>query len=513
MRSSPRSSHVGEKQTGSSRRDGPSEIGERTMRPAAAPRGGRGILTNLSILSSAQIAAQLLNVAALVYVARSVGSHWFGVIQFGVTLSAYALVSSEWGLWVLGIRQVARLNTAAAVRAYANTHVGLLMALSAVALLIGLPLLPLLPSWRDDPWILILYLGTVLPQVFMYDWIGIGLERMGWVGLVKTCRSLFYALLVLLLLHRLDGWLGWPAPRWVPVFFLLGFIGSNVVMAQGVRRWLGGRVRPSRGQPGQWRRRLAQAGPIGAGNLTVRLVLQADILVLGLLADPAVVGTYSAAAKVLFVLIVAVEVLWKALLPRLSRLWQESPAVFRARFNLYLGLVLAGFLPAAVGGALLGPRLMSALYGEAFGAAGPVFRVLSFAYVALALGLFFGNSLIASDRQRAYFPPLLLSAILALGGGLLLVPHHGALGACWAMLTAHGALLVTTGWICRGSLARGLWRPVVAALLGVAAMAVVLHLLAAWPVFLLVGVGVMTYGLVAGPWLFLWSRRWRVASP
>jgi O-antigen/teichoic acid export membrane protein len=469
-------------------------------------RGAQGILKNLSILSGAQVAAQLLNVVALVYLARVVGSHWFGVLQIGSAFSGYALICAEWGMWALGIREVARLDSPDAVRNYVRVHVGLLAALSLFVLAIGMACLPLFPAFRLDPWIFLVYLILVVPQVFMLDWVGIGLEQMTWVGIVKICRSLFYALLVLLLLTRLDGLAGWPAQRWAPVMFLIGFIVSNRIMTWRLGRWVGAAAVPVWAGWREWRRRLGQAGPIGASNITVRIVLGIDVILLGALADPAIVGSYAAAAKILFVLIVAVEVLWKAFLPRLSRLWADSAGAFRHRFNLYLGLVWAGFVPAAAGGFTVGERLMQQVYGDAFGGAGVVFQILSFSYVLLSLGMFFGNTLIAIDRQQAYFPPLVAAAVAAVLGNLLLVPRHGALGACWAMLISHSLLFVWTTWTCRRLLGPALALPFLTSLLGTAAMVVVIRLLAFWPLAALIAVGAVVYGMAAGPLLWRWSR-------
>jgi O-antigen/teichoic acid export membrane protein len=470
-------------------------------------RGEKGILQNLGILTLAQVAAQLLNVVALVYVARTVGSHWFGVLQIGVAISAYALITAEWGMWALGIRQVARLESPGAVRRYASVHVGLLALLAVIVLGSGLLLLPLFPAHAEDVWVLVLYLLAVVPQIFMYDWIGIGLEQMTWVGIVKTCRSLFYAVLILLLLGRCEGWLGWPAYRWVPVMFLGGFIASNRIMAWRLTSWLGGGIGPAFTGGKEWLHRLSEAAPIGASNVTTRIVLGIDVILLGALTDPTIVGSYAAAAKILFVLIVAVEVLWKAFLPRLSRLWKESRAAFRGRFNLYLGLVWAGFIPAAIGGFVLGERLMGELYSDAFTNAGPVFRILSFSYVILASGMFFGNALIASDRQRAYFPPLLVSAVVAVVANLLLIPVHGALGACWAMLLAHGTLFGLTFWICRRFCSCWLLWPSGVAIVASLVMVQVIRLAERWPTVILISLGIVVYVVLAGPPLWLWSRR------
>ena len=51
-------------------------------------RGTRGVLHNLSILTTGQVASQLLNVWALVFLADKLGAHWFGVVQIGVSVMA-----------------------------------------------------------------------------------------------------------------------------------------------------------------------------------------------------------------------------------------------------------------------------------------------------------------------------------------------------------------------------------------------------------------------------------------
>jgi len=480
-------------------------------------RGRGNILYNLGILGLAQAATMLLSVVALVYIARTVGQHWFGVLQVGAAFSAYALLTAEWGLCVLGIREVSRLESMADVLCYARTHVGLMFVMAAAVLIVGTVVLPFLPFFADDPWVFLLYLATVGPQFWTLDWVGVGLERMTWVGIAKTSRSLIYVTLVLLLLKPLDGLCGWPAHRWVPLMFLVAFCGSALVMLLRVRCWFGATIFPRLGPRSEWRRRIREAGPIGASALTMRVLLNSDVILLGLLVTPAEVGGYAAAAKVIFVLVVAVEVLWRALLPRLSRLWSESEELFRCRYIRYFGLATAVALPLAVGGVMLGGRFMELLYGDGFAGAGIVFRLMSVSYVMLALGQFCGNALIASDRQSLYFTPLLLSAVLAVAGTLILVPRIGTTGACVGMMIAHATLLATTAWIIRGMLGRGLLIPLLAGAGGSAAMALVMRATWGWHLLFLIGEGIGVYCLAAGPFLIVWLRRTgrsgAVASP
>lgn len=469
-------------------------------------RGNRGVLQNLGILTVAQIAAQLLNLVALVFLARHLGDHWFGVVQVGVAVSAYALITAEWGLMSLGIREIARFNEPADVRLYARSHQGLLAVLALIVVAAGVLLLPVFPFYGQDRILFLLYLGLVIPQIWNHEWIGIGLERMTWVGASRTVASLVYAAGVLLFVPRLDGWIGWPAWRWVPAIYLLAFILGNLVLVFPVRNWLGGLVYPSKGSTKEWVRRMVQAAPIGASIVTMRVLMNGDMIMLGILAQPEVAGRYAAAAKIGFLLIIAMEVLWKALLPRLSRLAKGSPEEFLNRFQLYFGLVIACLLPVAAGGLLVGPDLMALVYGETYAGIGPIFQILVVSYTLLALGWFLGNTLLAADRQREFFPPLVISALVAVGGNLLLVPHWQGLGAALGMLASHFTLLailvaVCRRWFGRPLIVSGAWVTV-----GLLAMVLVLLALAGWPVLARILLAGAIYLGVSGWRLRTWAR-------
>lgn len=470
-------------------------------------RGSRGVLHNLGVLTVAQASAQLLNLVALVYLARYLGDRWFGVVQVGVAVSAYAMITAEWGLMSLGIREIARIDRPDQVREYARCHQGLLAVLAVVVLAAGFLLLPLFPFFAEDKAVFLLYLALVLPQIWNQEWIAIGLERMGWVGAARAAGSLVYAGLVLGLLRHLDGVGQWPAWRWVPALYLLSFFLGNLVLVFPVRRWLGGLVFPVWSGTGDWSRRLGQTGPIGASIVTMRVLMNGDLILLGILARPEVAGRYAAAAKVGFLLIIAMEVLWKALLPRLSRLAKGPRSEFLSRFQLYFGLVAGGVLPVAVGGLFAGPDLMHLVYGEAYAGVGPIFQVLAFSYTLLALGWFLGNTLLAADRQKEFFPPLLLSAAVAVGAVWLLVPRWQGLGAALGMLVSHSLLLVLLVIICRRWFGPPLLGAAVAVTGGLAAMSVVLWQLGGVPVVPRVLIAGIVYLGTAGWPLKRWALR------
>jgi O-antigen/teichoic acid export membrane protein len=459
------------------------------------------------VVGVAQLVTMALNLVALVVIARTVGETWFGVLQWGVAFSAYAMVIAEWGLPVLGVREVARLAPDAIGR-YAAIHLGLLLTLASAVLGLGAVVLPQLAIARADPFIALAYLAGVIPTALALDWVGIGRERLGTVSAVKTLRSLLYALAVLALLPVVASGpdARQAAARCVPVLFGSSFLLAAAVMAWRLRAWLGRWVWPRPGPLAEWRRRLRLALPLGAAALVQRVLLTADVILLGVLATPATVGNYAAAAKVVVVVTVAVEVVWKALLPRLARTWRDDPARCRRRFGLALALAWLALAPVAAGGAVLGDGLMGLLYGDRFPTAGPVCRILSVAHVALALGLFLGQGLVATDRQDRLLAPLVAGAAVAVIAVLVLAPVGGAIAAATGMFAGHVTLLGLSAWAARDLLAPRLGRPFLLALAGALVMVAVLAAGPEWPVVWRVVLGVVVYASVTGPAAGRWVR-------
>ncbi|MFO7652744.1 MAG: flippase [Candidatus Krumholzibacteriia bacterium] len=470
-------------------------------------RGRRSALHDLGLLTVGQILSQLLNVWALVVIARTLGSHWFGVVQVGVAFSAYALIVAEWGMFSLGIREMSRIDDPDRALAYGRSHTGMLVLQAAVVLLAGLVLLPRLPFYHQDPAVFLLYLSAVVPQVFMQSWIAIGMERMFWVGMAKIGRSFLYAGMVLLLLSPLARTTGWPAHRWVPLMFVVSFALANLLTMVPLARWLGRPVLPRLPDWPEMRRRWREAAPIGASVVTLRVLLNIDLVMLGLLAAPETAGNYAAASRLMFLLVVAVEVLWMALLPRLSRLARQERDEFRRSFNHYLGFVVAGLLPIAVGGVLVGPDLVALLYGDEFPGAGPVFQVLAVSYSLLSVGYFLGNSLVAEDRQRAYFPPLVACALVAIAGTYLLIPRYGGIGACWGMFASHMLLAITLGLLYRRTFSRRLCGLLLALVPALGALVGAVLLAGSWPVVVRIVLGGAAYLTVGALPLLQFARR------
>ncbi|HRX52654.1 MAG TPA: oligosaccharide flippase family protein [Candidatus Krumholzibacteria bacterium] len=408
-------------------------------RPGRRPHaGGRGVWSDAGALIGGQLLAQLANLAALAWTARLLGAADFGLLQIAVAAVSYLLVGAELGLFTHGVREVSRLDDAEAARAAVRGHGGLLLLLAGAGLLLGLPLLTLLPAHAHDPAVFRLYLLALLPQAFMLDWVALA-RGLPWIaGVGRAARSLVYAALVVTLAGGLDGAAGQPLRRWIPLLYLISLIAGDALVWRLVRARVGGPLAPRWPGTDAARALLRGAAPIGGAHLGRRLLFNVDLLLLGVWALPADAGRYAAAAKLAFPLVVGAEVVLGALLPRLARAWADGPAAYAASLRRLLGGAALLWAAGAAAGAAAGPWLLPRLFGAGFADAAGLARWLFPAYGLLGVGVLLHEAQIAADRARGALIPLAAAAAAALLLGRLWIPTQGADGAARAVILAHG---------------------------------------------------------------------------
>ncbi len=184
---------------------------------------------------------------------------------------------------------------------------------------------------------------------------------------------------------------------------------------------------------------LRQAMPFFGLSLGDVLLQRIDILLLSVVAGPAVTGIYSAAYNVVRVLMKLVQSFWKALYPTLSRLHQQAQAQYErlARLGLRYGLLL--LLPSATIGAAVAGGALQLIFGGEYDESVRVFQILLWA-APLFLLENYAITLLMVERHLRHS---LLILALHLAATVLALPPLtqwlGADGTAWAVVLA-GAL-------------------------------------------------------------------------
>ncbi|HEX6134065.1 MAG TPA: flippase [Longimicrobiales bacterium] len=439
---------------------------------------------NFLALASGEAVARVIAFAGTIYIARTLGPEFYGIIGFATAVVLYFSRIADGGMeyFGLGIREIAEDH-----RRVESTAPDLMTArfvVSAVLVLFLFALGLLLP--QPDGSVVALYGLTLLMVGASTRWIHVGLERTRFVAIARALGEAVMVLLVILLVR------GSGDIARVPLAQFVGDALAMLLMFGALTR-RGFRL-PIRLDLNVAKPFFRRAAPLVASALLGLMIYNCDLILLRFFRDTASVGYYAAGyALISFMLNLGVSYS-QSLMPTFTRLGNAE----RGQLGLYhtsLVHVYAVTLPIAAGGFLLAPQLLDLVFGQSYLSGTTALRILiwtiplaMFREVALVV-------LVSGGRQRAVLRLTGWAAALNLVLNLVLIPPFGMIGAAGATLATELARTTTALVFARSdgfrvAAAARFWRPTIATL-GMAALV----LLADSPI-LWVGLGI---GLLAYP--------------
>ena len=473
----------------------PVDVGTEDGKAAAGKLVGR----NMFALVASQFVTTPVSMVVNAMLARSLGASNFGAIYLATTVLTLAFLFVEWGGYSQVAAAVARDRSSAA-RVF-GTGLVFRLAMASIVLLF----IPYFGAWMeydDAIGMALTFVGLRLAFVSIGSLCSAvlrGFERIHWVATATVGGNLLDATLV-------------------GVALLIGGGFRTILLSQVVSAALTvslqlvliSRLRIGRLQIDRGALQVLVGGGFSFLILDIILKLQPyiDATFLEKLAEPQALGWYSAANRIMGVLMFPALTLNTALYPTLARLWQDDRETCNMMVRLGLRTVMLLGVLAATGTIIFAPFVVDLVYGnEAYGPAAMDLSILS-AYVLLVyMSIVLGSFLAAAGRQWKWALAQSVCVIVSMILDPILIPwtqqHYGngSLGVCISVVTAEiamvtfGVLLLPVGPFNR-SLARTFFRCLVAA----AGTAVVGFSLRGYP---LVGIPatIVTYAF------FIWIQR------
>ena len=468
---------------------GPAPVAE----GGAPARAGALVARNMLALVFSQFITTPVSMVVNAVLARSLGAADFGIIYFANTTLLVAFLFVEWGSQFLA-GEVAR-NRARAGELFGAAALQRLVFAGAVLLVIP-HASSLLGHDESIKTVLLLCagrmavgtIGTLCSAIFR------GFEKLGWHARTAVFGNVLEASVLiptLLLGGRLRAAL------------IAQLVAASVTTLVQIALLL----RLGMGRP-QWKPRVI-LGLLHGGlgflllDLVVRLQPYVDATFLSKLARPEAMGWYSAASRIVGVLLFPATTLSFAIYPTISRLWAEDRASYAALVRQALRAVaMVGFF-AATGTALFAAIPVNILYGaERFGPAAGNLRILAVYVVLVYASIVLGIAIAAAKRQLRYAVAQSFCVVVSLILDPILIPRferlagNGGLGVSASVVVAEvamvgaGLILLPAGVVDRtlgSTLARSL-----AAALGMAAVGFALR---AFP-FLALPLSVAAYACI-----------------
>ncbi len=388
----------------------------------------RRVLQNAGALALARGTTMVLSLVTFAYLARVLEPERFGVLSIGLALVAYFGLPVNFGLDILGVRELARSTQDA------DDLVGAILGLRAVLVGLALGAYAATVAFLDMPAMHKLVLGVqglaLVGQAISLEWVYQGLERMGVVAL----RNVAVAVLGLggtLLLVR-----GPEDVILAAAVYVFALVAANASLLVTYARRLG-HIRLRFGRTA-WLPLLKPALPLWASHAMVIVAIYLDTLLLGFLSGEEAAGLYAAVYKLAAVALVPAEILLMAFLPTLSNAFGTLD-LMRERGHAFATALFSLGFPICIGGALLAGDLTTTVYGEDYAAASTALALLM-ANMLLAYGaITYGQPLVAWNKERWFLLAFTVSVALKIPLNLVLIPRFGVNGAAFGTVLAQAA--------------------------------------------------------------------------
>lgn len=327
-----------------------------------------------------------------IYLARTLGTEYYGLIVIAVSVLGYCFWFADLGLVNVAIRETAKEPEHRRFRPreilYAKTLLG------AVVLLLSFLTISALNFSGFNRGIILKYLYSLIPYMLMMEWYLSGRQFFDKIAAAKTLNGVVYAALVFILIKK-------PADiELVPWLYISGSAAAALVL--GISAFSDGAFRlPSRGL--NTYRELFKAGSVvGAGWFFTQIGQLLPPILIGIFLSVSEAGIYGAAYRVIILVMILDRVFSTLLLPNLSALWSENPEMVKKRTGIILHTVIAGGFLLTMLTAVNAGDVIQLLYGEEYAGGAVILYYLSFFIVFTFMNSLFSFGLLAIGKDRDY---------------------------------------------------------------------------------------------------------------
>jgi len=247
-----------------------------------------------------------------------------------------------------------------------------------------------------------------------------------------------------------------------------------------------------------WKAIMTKMWPIAISIIFNVVYLKGDIIILSLFKTQTEVGIYGAAYRVIDILAQTAMMLMGVMLPLLAFAWaRQLKDDFKKYYQQAFDAMMLLAIPMMVGTIVLADKIMYLVGGEEFIISGRPLQILAIAVFGLYLGAVFGHAAVAINKQKQTMWIYISNAIITLIGYLIFIPMYGMYGAAWMTVFSElyaGLLLWAT--IKHYSQEKLELKTFSKIILASIVMGSILILLPNLNIFMLIILGIITYGIM-----------------
>lgn len=372
-----------------------------------------GNFLSLSVLRGGQL---LIPLVTLPYLVQTIGLSKFGLISYVTALCMYFSALIQYGFQITATRDISRAKISGSTeeisRIYGVTFFSSIT-LSSVSLVFFSIIVLLVPSFNEYA---LLYFIVFLFQVFeslFPVWLFHGLEKMKYITYVNLTSKVLNLICIFIFIKVESDYI------FVPILNLLFSFMSLVISLYIVKTKFKYSLKKTDACEVLDNLKVGRHAFIT--QFAPNLYNNTSVFLLGLFFDNSVVGVYTAASRIIEVIMSFGRIFVSTFLPYLSRKTDEF------KYFLFFMLAVGALFSAGLG---FCSNLIAEYFYNDDGSIGHYILLLSpwvfFIYGRNAIGV---NYLMLQGYERLYSKIILFSSIISFSIALILIPNYGINGA------------------------------------------------------------------------------------
>ena len=392
------------------------------------------VLKNAFWLTFGNIISRIIRAVLIIYAARILGVAGYGVFSYALAIAGFFSIFADVGITAMLTRESARNPEERIYYLSTGFFIKLVfILLSTLLILFAAPFVAKIEGAKElFPIIVFLFAFDTLRDFFFGFTRGI--EKME----IEAGVNIFTNFAILLL--------GGAALIFRPTSALLtigytagsaiGLLALIFVLRKHIKNiWRSFRkdlVKPI----------LTEAWPFALAGLLGTIMLNTDMIMLGIFRGAEEVGFYAAAQKIILLLYLLPGFLSVSLFPSFARLAKTDNEKLRRVLEKGISAAFLMAFPLAVGGAILAPKIIELIYGAPYLPAASAFSILLFTFFLVFPGTFITNAIFAHNRQRVFTTYVGAGALGNVILNFFLIPAYGIIGSAIATI---GSQLLANG--------------------------------------------------------------------
>lgn len=383
------------------------------------------IFKNTFWLAVATGVSRVLSLILLIYVARILGATEYGKFTFAIAFVYLLSVFSDLGLSSIATREFAREGER-------EKEFSALLSLKII-LFLGTIFLAVIGSFfiTSDPlirgliWILAIYnsINTFSEILFAFLRARQRMEYESWAKIFQAVLITSFGLFAILNFPSVEN-LSYSYLLASFIFLISLLLFFHFKIYRLTLRW----------DKAIWQRFLSMSWPLALVTILTVIHNYVDSTMMGYFGQITQTGWYNAALRIAQISFVPASLISQSFYPALSVAFKESKERLQKIWNYYMKILTLIAFPMVIGGIVLAPKIIDFVYAPDFSPSILAFQILIIMAGIILLYYPFSQVLIASNRERKLFWPIVGGGLINIVLNLILIPRYSLYGAAIATI-------------------------------------------------------------------------------